>query len=703
MADRSPADRLAPLRHAVYGLMDRLSLDETTTMILVAAVVGVVGGYGAILFRLMVQFFQGFTIGRGTDVVALLQGVPWWKILLLPAAGGLVVGPMIYYLAREAKGHGVPEVIEAVVFHGGVIRPIVAAVKITASAITIACGGSVGREGPIIQIGAGMASTFGQWLRFSPQRLRTLVGCGAAAGIAATFNAPIAGALFAVEIILRDFAIMTFSPIIVSSVMATVISRHYLGDHPSFHVPHFLIHSWIELPAYALMGIVVGLGSIAYIRTLYWTEGRFDRLRLPEWLKPALGGLLLGGILILVPQTYGIGYASMVHVLNGAMGRWHWLLLLFAAKLVAVDLTLGSGQSGGIFAPALFLGGVLGAAYGALLHPLLPVHIGGFAMVGMAAMVAASARAPLTAILILFEMTGEYAIILPLMLACIVATLVSQRLLADSIFTLKFTLRGQRLNFGRESTILKNYHVQDVMETHPRTLPHDARLDRIVRLFLDTPEHHVYVVDDGQRLVGEITIHDVKGLLHEDQLRDVVIAADIARPVVRKCYRQDDLEEVYLLLAGGEAPDLPVLDRPRSPRLVGIVTRKAIFDVYAQEVLHKDVAGFKIVHQDTGMHDVLELPAPYKVTLFSPPPSFVGRTLRELDLRRRYQVTVLAFKRKGWSGDSYNEIPDPDRRIETVDRLIVVGRQQDLDRLWQDGEQERELRDQPIPGTEDLP
>jgi len=679
---------LTLLRNGVYALLDRFALDETTTMILVAAVIGIIGGYGAILFRLMVQFFQTFTIGPGEDVVLLLHDVPWWKIVLLPMAGGLLVGPLIYHLAREAKGHGVPEVIDAVVFKNGVIRPIVAAVKITASAVTIAFGGSVGREGPIIQIGAAMASTVGQWLRFSPQRLRTLVGCGAAAGIAATFNAPIAGALFAVEIILRDFAITTFSPIIVASVMATVISRYYLGDHPAFHVSHFQLLSWTELPAYALMGVVVGVASIVYIRTLYWSEARFDRLRLPEWFKPAVGGLLLGGVILVVPQTYGIGYASMVEILNGAVTDWQWLLLLFAAKLVAVDLTLGSGQSGGIFAPALFLGGALGAAYGALLHPLLPIHVGGFAMVGMAAMVAAATRAPLTAILILFEMTGEYSIILPLMLACIVATLVSQRLLADSIFTLKFTLRGQHLNFGRESTILKNYYVQDVMETHPRTLRHDARLDQIIKLFLDAPEHHFYVVDDDMRLVGEITIHDVKDLLREDQLCDVIIAADICHPVARPCYRQDDLEEVYLLLAGTEAPDLPVLDRPGNPKLVGIVTRKAIFDVYTQEVLHKEVAGFKIVHQDTGMHDVLELPEPYKVALFSPPPSFVGRTLRELDLRRRYNVTVLAFKRKGWSGDSYNEIPDPDRRIEPVDRLIVVGLQEDLDRLWQESEQE---------------
>jgi len=667
-------------RRLIVRVLDRFVPDETAVMVVTAAVIGVIGGFGAILFRWMVQFFQGFAIGRGEDVVALLQGVPWWEKILLPVAGALVVGPLVHFCAREAKGHGVPEVINAVVFNNGVIRPVVAAVKIVASALTIALGGSVGREGPIIQIGAAMASTVGQWLRFSPQRMRTLVGCGAAAGIAATFNAPIAGAFFALEIILRDFAIVTFSPIIVASVMATVVSRHFLGDSPAFPVPGFSLTGWVDFPAYAVMGLVVGLGSVLYVRSLYATEGFFERLRFPEPLKPLLGAIPLGALLIWFPQAYGIGYATNVEALGGAM-TWQLMLLLFFVKLVAVDLTLGSGFSGGIFAPALFLGGMLGGAFGALLQPWLGVSVGAFSMVGMAAMVAASTRGPITAILILFEMTGEYSIILPLILACIMGTLVSQGMLTDSIFTLKFALQGRRLNFGRESAILKSYHVQDVMEVNPPTLPENHTFEKILKLFLGNSENHYYVVDDAKNLAGRISLHDIKGILHEHSIDRVVIAADICQPVGRVCYRRDDLEDASLLFGEVDEQDLPVLESPKDRRLIGILTRQAIQEVYNREVLHKEVCGIKLIDGESGLRDTVNLPEAYKVQLMTPPPWAVGHSLRELGLRARYSVEVLAFKHKGFTGAAYNELPDPDRLITDRDRLIVVGRTADVQKM----------------------
>jgi len=668
------------LRRMVYKIMDRFTLDETTTMVIVAALLGVIGGYGAILFRWLVQFFQGFAIGRGEHVVELLAAQPWWRTALMPVVGALIVGPLVHFGAREAKGHGVPEVIGAVVFKNGLIRPVVAAVKILASAVTIAFGGSVGREGPIIQIGAAMSSAVGQWLRFSPQRLRTMIGCGAAAGIAATFNAPIAGAIFALEIILRDFAIVTFSPIIVASVVATAVSRHYLGDSPAFPVPGFSIGGWVELPAYVVLGVLVGLVSIVYVKSLYKTEDWFEKLRFPEPFKPVLGAVPLGLLLVFFPQVWGIGYESMVQALNGEM-VWTYMLVLVVVKLVAVDLTLGSGFSGGIFAPALFLGGMLGGAFGGAIHPWIPNDPGGFVMVGMAAMVAASTRGPITAILILFEMTGEYAIILPLMLACIVATLVSQGMLKESIFTLKFALEGRSLDYGRESAILKSWHVQDVMEKNPPTICESDTLDRILELFLTGKEYAYYVVNAEGGLVGRISIHDIKDLLNEEALGTIVIAADIAHPVAHTCYRADNLEEVLLLLTRTDEADLPVLHRPGLPALVGVLHRKALFDVYNREVLNRDVVGVKVLHRDTGMHDSIELPELYRVQLFTPPVSFVGKTLRELELRRRWNMTVLAMKRKGWSGASYNELPDPDRRIEPVDRLLVVGHVDDFERM----------------------
>ena len=669
-----------PLRRLVHGGIDRFAPDETTTMVVIAALVGVIGGYGAIAFRWLVQFFQGFAIGHGEHVVGLLADMPWWRAASMPIVGALLVGPLVYYGAREAKGHGVPEVMDAVIFKNGVIRPIVAVVKILASALSIAFGGSVGREGPIIQIGAAMSSALGQWLHFSPHRLRTMIGCGAAAGIAATFNSPIAGAIFALEIIMRDFAIGTFSPIIVASVVATAVSRHYLGDVPAFPVPEFVIGNWIELPAYAVLGVVVGLASIVYVRSLYWSEERFEKLRFPEPLKPLLGAIPLGLLAVFFPQIYGIGYDSMVQALQGDM-VWTFMLLLVVVKLVAVNLTLGSGFSGGIFAPALFLGGMLGGAFGGVVHTWVPTNPGGFVLVGMAAMVAASIRGPITAILILFEMTGEYAIILPLMLACIVATLVAQRIMPESIFTLKFARQGRDLNYGRESAILKSWHVGDVMETNPPTLALTDKLETIIERFLSSTESHFYVTDAEGGLVGKISLHDIKGYVRQEGLGQVVIAADICHDVESVCYRQDDLEEILMMLTHNDEQDLPVLYRPGEPHLEGVLHRKALFDIYNQEVLHKEVLGVKIVHQDTKMHDCVELPELYRVQLLSPPVSWVGKTLRELELRAQWKLTVLAVKRKGWSGASWNELPDPDRRIEAVDRLLVVGHADDHERL----------------------
>ncbi|MBE0567410.1 MAG: chloride channel protein [Krumholzibacteria bacterium] len=674
------------VRLLFFKLIERFQPDETAIMVVMAVLVGVVGGFGAILFRLMVDFFQGFAIGHGEHTAELLAGLPWWRKLLLPVVGGLVVGPLVHLGAREARGHGVPEVINSIVFGKGVIRPAVAAVKITASAVTIGFGGSVGREGPIVQIGAALGSSLGQWLRFSPQRLRTLIGCGAAAGIAATFNAPIAGAFFALEILLRDFAVATFSPVIVAAVVATAVSRQFLGDSPAFPVPEFVLGGPQELPFFLVMGLAVGLLAVVYVRTLYASEDAFARLPLPVWLHPAAGGILLGVLLQWFPQAYGVGYGTMVEALDGRM-VWWVMLLLVAVKLLAVNITLGSGFSGGIFAPALFLGGMLGGGFGAVLGMALPgIHdpVGAFAMVGMAAMVGAATGGPLTAILMLFEMTGEYRVILPLMLASIGAALVYRALMRDSIFTLKFARRGQELQYGRESAVLQSYQVQDVMEVNPLTIRADAPLQEVLKLFLGNTVEHYYVVDAKGRLQGRISIHDVKEILHEDGLGAVIIAADVCSPQDHAVHRLDNLEDCLIALGHRDSTDLPVLYGPAHPVLVGVITRQAILEVYNREVLQHRDRGMQFVTGEARMRDCVELPEQYKVQLLTPPDAWYGRTLRELELRQGYGISVLAVKRHNLRGGPVNHLPDPDRALAPGDRLIIVGEAVDLDRLLMD-------------------
>ncbi len=413
------AATLAPLRR----LRDGLTQADQLYMVLVATVLGLLGGLGAVGFRLFIDAVNWAAWRRAPFSLDYVAGLPFWWKVAAPTAGGLIVGLITWRFAREARGHGVPEVMAAVALQGGRIRPRVVIAKLLASGICIGSGGSVGREGPIVQIGSALGSTLGQWLRIDQRRLRTLVGCGAAAGIAATFNAPVAGALFAVEVILGDFGVAQFAPIVISSVAATVVSRYFLGDFPAFEVPAYSLVHASELFAYAGLGVIAGLVAIAFTRTLYAVEDAFERVPVTPPLRAVIGGAMIGVIGIFVPHIFGVGYEAITEALHGRFA-WHFLALLVVLKILAVSITIGSGGSGGVFAPSLFIGAMLGGSVGTVVHNIWPTStagVGAYALVGMGAVVGAATHAPITAILIIFEMTGDYKIILPLMLAVVVS------------------------------------------------------------------------------------------------------------------------------------------------------------------------------------------------------------------------------------------------------------------------------------------
>jgi len=331
-------------------------------MTILAVIVGLAGGFGAIGFRYLIEFFQSISYGSVGNLIDAVQLIPWYFRIGIPAAGGLLVGPLVYFFAREAKGHGVPEVMEAVALRSGIIRKRVVFIKSLASAICIGTGGSVGREGPIVQIGSAIGSTIGQELKVSADRIRTLVGCGAAAGIAATFNAPIAGLMFALEIVLGDFGLATFSPIVISSVAATAVSRYFLGDAPAFIVPAYeLISAW-ELPLYVILGLFCALVGVTFTKVLYRLEDMFDGLKFPEYLKAVLGGLILGAMALVFPHLLGVGYEAIDLALIQELSWW-LMFLLVLCKILATSITIGSGGSGGIFAPSLFMGAMAGGFF----------------------------------------------------------------------------------------------------------------------------------------------------------------------------------------------------------------------------------------------------------------------------------------------------------------------------------------------------
>ena len=441
-------------------LLTRHQPPADMVLIVTALLVGLLTGVGAMIFRFLI---------RGVAWVGYVW-IPmvteqWGKayIVFVPAVGGLLVGLLVYNFAREAKGHGVPEVMEAVALRGGRIRPVVAVVKSLASSICIGTGGSVGREGPIVQIGSALGSSIGQVLNLSDDRISNLVACGAAGGIAATFNAPISGVIFALEVIMGGrFSVRYFSSVVVSAVAASVVGRVVLGDIPAFAIPfeYGIVSLW-EYLFYPILGVLAAVTGVIFVRSLYWTEDLFDAWKgVREWVKPGIGGVLLGVLALayplamdtlrwgVTPQVYNVGYEIIESALSShlALGVAAALLVL---KLIATILTLGSGGSGGVFAPSLFMGAMLGAAFQLALIRIFPALLapaGAYALVGMAAVFAAGAHAPITAVLILFELTGDYRIILPLMLTVVVATTLAQRMLGgESIYTLKLTRRGVRL------------------------------------------------------------------------------------------------------------------------------------------------------------------------------------------------------------------------------------------------------------------
>lgn len=664
-----------------------LKYTEHSYMVLVAIVIGLLGGLGAVGFRECIRFFQ--LLAWHTDNVSLeyLRNLPnWWKVVS-PAVGGLIVGAIIVRFAAEAKGHGVPEVMEAVALRGGRIRPRVVVAKLVASGVCIASGGSVGREGPIVQIGSAIASSVGQWLRLGERRMRTLVGCGAAAGIAATFNAPVAGALFAVEIILGDFGVTQFSPIVISSVTATVVSRHFLGDFPAFEVPAYSLVSANELFAYGVLGIIAGLVALAFVRALYGAEDLFDRIRLPALLKPAVGGVLIGVIAIRFPEIFGVGYEAINEALTGILG-WKLLLILVMVKIVAVSLTIGSGGSGGIFAPSLFIGAMAGGAVGTVVHSLWPELSGtpgAYALVGMGAVVAAGTHAPITAIVMIFELTGDYKIILPLMISCIIATLLATRMQKTSIYTLKLLRRGVVIRGGYSANVLAHLSVRDAMRDEYAEVGRADQLMPVISRFVERPGDSVLVTDSKRRLLGVITIDDIRPLMTDpESVRGLVIAEDMMHTDGYPVFTPDDPLDEVMRRFGQYRFTAPVVD---DGRLVGALWPHDVIEAYNSEILKRDMASTMAVTVDSGPR-LHALPGVHGMSMAEVPvpASFFGSSVGSLGIRKRFGVSLLLIKRRGDNGEQIiDELPHADSVFQEGDVMLVLGNEDRISQFERTG------------------
>ncbi|MBI4775895.1 MAG: chloride channel protein [Deltaproteobacteria bacterium] len=567
-------------------------INEHIITSLLAIIIGILGGYGAVLFRHLIRGVQFLFYQNGSDFLQFAAEVPFYIKIAMPALAGAIVGPLVHFWAREAKGHGVPEVMEAVALKGGVIRRRVAFAEILASAISIGGGGSVGREGPIAMIGSSVGSSVGQILRVSRDRQRTFVGCGAAAGIAATFNAPLGGVLFALEILLGDFGVSTFSPIVLSSVTATIISRYHFGNFPAFAVPHYEVVSYYEYPLYFALGIVAALVAILFVTILYKSEDLFDEVPIPEYLKPILGGAIVGCMLIVFPQVFGVGYGAIDLSLTNKLAATILFTLIFV-KIAATSITIGSGMSGGVFAPSLMIGAMAGGWFGQVVHSLFPdltATGGAYALVAMGAVVAATTHAPITAILILFELTSQYQIILPLMISCITAALLAGALKKGNIYNIKLLRRGVELHMGRERSILRQLRVQDVILTHPHAVPESMYLVDIIETFKRTNASYLQVIDDQDELAGIISFRDVRAVLQEEELGHLIIARDVATRNVITVTPNDTLEDVLKKMGIKGISQLPVVKVEDPKKVIGVLEENAIIATYNREVMARELS-----------------------------------------------------------------------------------------------------------------
>jgi len=587
------------------GLLDRWQPTSGPVLIGTALVVGIFTGFGAILFRYLIRGVAWIGYEWIPDI---MPGESKLYVIIVPAIGGLLVGLLVYYFAREAKGHGVPEVMEAVALRGGRIRPRVAVVKSLASSLTIGSGGSAGREGPIVQIGSAIGSTLGQALNQSDNRISNLVACGAAAGIAATFNAPIAGVIFALEVILGRFSVRNFSTVVIAAVAASVIGRATLGNAPAFNIPvEYGVNSLWEYLFYLLLGLFAAVVGVVFTRSLYWTEDLFEAIKgIPEWVKPAIGGALLGVLAFSyplvsltqpvtwdsIPQVFNVGYEVIESALANEL-VFSAAFILLIAKILATILTLGSGGSGGVFAPSLFMGAMMGAAFELGINRLFPgisAPPGAYALVGMAAVFAASAHAPITAVIILFELTGDYRIILPLMLTVVVATLVSQRMLkGESIYTLKLSRRGVRLDRGRDLDILQGVLVAEVMTQAVETISKETKIADLADVFVSSHHHGLMVLDEEEKLWGIVTLTDLEQAIEKNRPETTTVS-DIATswPHLQVAYPDETMGDALARMGSRGLGRLPVVAREDPFHLLGLLWREGISQAYTLALTRRE-------------------------------------------------------------------------------------------------------------------
>ncbi len=649
--------RLGPLAR----LLDRLTPSEATLFWAFSLVVGLATGLAVLLFRESIRWVH-LDAARGlADWLADRHPL---AVVLVPALGGLVVGFLKAYLIGPERHHGVAGIMEAAALAGGRLRYARVPVKALGAALSIGFGASVGPEDPSVQIGAGMGSMFGQRLRLSDERVRLLVAAGAAAGIATAFNAPLAGVFFALEIVLLgDVSTASFGVVVLASVVAAVLTQALVGTHPAFPIPLYALNSALELPLYFGLGLAAAVVAVVYIRALYLAQDAFHQLRLPGWLKPALVGLLLGIVGLRFPQVLGEGYETVTDVLHGEGMAFSLLLALLVLKLVMTALSLGSGFVGGVFAPSLFLGAALGGAYGLLVGRLFPglgLVPSAYALVGMGAVLAGAVRAPITALLLLFELTNDYRILLPPVFAVAVSMYISERLQPESVYTLSLVRKGLRLRRGRDVDILESLTVGEVMQQSPPVLRERDSLLAASEKMAELHSHGLPVVEERGRLVGVLSVQDIERAAERGLSMDRPVGEVCTREVL-VAYPDESVQAALRRMNARDVGRLPVVDRRDPQRLVGLLRRADILRAYDLALLRRQMERYR---QEQARLELLTEAEVVELEV-APGSAVEGRAMREVEWPKN--ALVASILRRG-----HVVFPHGNTRLLAGDRLTVL-------------------------------
>jgi chloride channel protein, CIC family len=667
-----------------FGLATR---DDRIFFFLIV-LVGVVAGLLGALVHALIRLFQSVLWRSPESILEAARQVPDWWVVAVLAFGGLLVGLIDWATRQKVGGGGMAALIEAVALSGGRVSPKPVLANALAAIATVGSGGSLGREGPLIRLGAMISSWLGSRLGMQPHRLKVLVGCGAAAGLAAAYNIPVGGALFAMEVVLGNFALDIFGPIVVSSVISTLISRAISGNVHLYAAPGYTLVSTWELVPYVGLGVVCGLASVVFVLAVRLGRSFFRSMRfLPDPLKPMVGMTLVGLLALWVPHVLGGGTDVINMALTGELKLPErlplpeeltvlFLLGLAAAKLLATAITTGCGGAGGLFTPSLFFGALVGGAYGFSVHGLWPEiasSYGAYAAVGMAAIAAGTSHAPISAILIVFEFTGNYDLILPLMVASIISSFLSRRLRRYSIYTEALRHKGIELPWRMEEAVLAGLTVEALLQEDPDILRPGDPYSRVVDKFLSTNRERLFVVGPDGKLQGVVSLHDIKHMLESPDTLTAVVAHDLMLPIERVIRNDERLHRATESFAQSEYERLPVVNAEE--RFLGVLAKRDLLAVYAQEVLGRPalLATFVSSKGEETSRDYVHLPPDFSVRLVPVPEVLIGKTLAEAKLPQTLGARVLEIRRRSSRMGDEVVIPAGDTIFEEGDQFILVG------------------------------